>query len=405
VNLTAKQHELYRLISANRIILAEGGARSGKTAGFVNNIFLRAVKYPDTDYLIVRHRFNHVKLSIGMQTIPRLEQLNKVPYSTWLNKSDMVYQLPNGSRVWLDGLDDKQRAEKALGREYALIYFNEASEIGYNEFELLQTRLNPPKGVNPHVFIDYNPPSITHWGYQVFRKRKFPDGSDVPGGDYAFIQMNPRDNPHLSETFLKTLEGLSASKRKRFLEGEYATDSGALWKRAWIKYGHAERYERIVVAVDPTGSVQGDECGIVVNGRNGGNYYALEDYSLHGTPKEWATEVCAAYDRWKADVVVAEKNFGGDMVAETIRHVKPNINVKLIWSSRGKLVRAEPISALYEQGKVFHAKKLPELEDEMCIYDGNGDSPNRLDAHVFGLSELSEGRRGSSVGVSRLLGV
>jgi hypothetical protein len=405
MDLTGKQKELYRLISANRIVLAEGGARSGKTIGLVNNIFLRAVKYPNTDYLIVRHRFNHVKLSIGMQTIPKLEQINKVPYSAWLDRTNNVYSVPNGSRVWLDGLDDKQRAEKALGREYSVIYFNEASEIGYNEFELLQTRLNPPKGLKPHIFIDYNPPSITHWGYQIFRKRVFPDGSPVSADDYAFIQMNPRDNPHVSDTFIKTLEGLSAAKRKRFLEGEYATDSGALWKRDWIKYGQADKYIRIVVAVDPTGSVQGDECGIVVSARGGGNYYALEDYSLHGTPKEWAAEACAAYDRWKADVVIAEKNFGGDMVAETIRHVKPNINVKLIWSSRGKLVRAEPISALYEQGKVFHAKKLPELEDEMCLYDGNGDSPNRLDALVFGLSELSEGTRSSSVGASRLLGV
>jgi hypothetical protein len=179
--------------------------------------------------------------------------------------------------------------------------------------------------------------------------------------------MNPKDNPHLSDTFLKTLENLSASKRKRFLEGEYSTDSGALWKRAWIKYGIAEQYERIVVAVDPTGSVTGDECGIVVCGKSKGNYYALEDYSMHGTPNQWAAEVVAAYDKWKADAIVVEKNYGGDMVEATLRSIKQNIKIKMIWSSRGKLVRAEPISALYERGLVFHAKRLPELEDELCV--------------------------------------
>jgi phage terminase large subunit-like protein len=148
----------------------------------------------------------------------------------------------------------------------------------------------------------------------------FLDGRAVPADDYKWLKMNPMDTPHVSEQYLKLLEQMSAGKRKRFLEGEYSTDGGALWKRAWITYaGEQVRCERVVVGVDPSGTVGGDEIGIVVVGRIGVEYLVLDDYSLHGTPGQWAGEVGAAYEKWQADMVVAERNYGGDMVASTIR--------------------------------------------------------------------------------------
>jgi hypothetical protein len=320
-----------------------------------------------------------------------------------LNRTDWFYYLPNGSRIWIGGFDDKERTEKILGNEYATIYFNEASQIRYETREMVMTRLNPPQNVPGKELIDYNPPSVTHWGYRIFHKREFPDGRPVPENDFMWLKMNPADNPYVSKQYLEILGQMSAAKRNRFLNGEYQTDSGSLWKRAWIQYDSTDRnYQRIVIGVDPSGTSAGDEIGIVVAGKFGNEYRILDDVSCHGTPAEWSNTVYEAYKKWKADLVVAEKNYGGDMVYYTIKTgplIKSNerytdINVKLITSSRGKLLRAEPISALYEHGQVKHRLPFNEIEDEFCIYDGTQESPNRMDAAVFALTELS----GHSVG-------
>jgi hypothetical protein len=311
-----------------------------------------------------------------------------------LNKTDWFYEFPNSSTIWIGGLDDKERTEKILGNEYATIFLNEASQISYDAYEMIITRLNPPRGMRGKMIIDYNPPSIQHWGYKIFSQRRFPDGRPVPDDDYVSILMNPQDNKHLDPDYIKRLEGLSANKRKRFLDGAYTLDSGSLWRRSWIKYSSQDKgFERIVVAVDPAGTVSGDEIGIIVAGKIKDEYFILDDASMHGTPAEWSAEVAAVYQKWNADIIVAEKNFGGDMVEHTIRSSSPKAKVKLTTSSRGKIVRAEPISAMYEQGKVYHRMPFIDLEDEYCIYEAGADqSPNRLDAAVFALAELAGGK-------------
>jgi PBSX family phage terminase large subunit len=330
--------------------------------------------------------------------MPKLLDLLCIKNRVHLNKSEWFYEFPNGSRIWIGGLDDKERTEKILGNEYATIFFNEASQISYESFEILLTRLNPPEGLRGKILLDYNPPSKKHWGYKIFHERKYPDGRPVPENDYAVLKMNPVDNRFVSKEYMDTLETLSARKKKRFRDGEYSDDLGTLWQRTWFKYDNKiESFSRIVIGVDPTGTKTGDEVGIIISGIKDEKFYILDDYSLHGTPKEWADEVNAAYQKWKADIVVAEKNYGGDMVESTLKNSNSTMNVKLITSSRGKILRAEPISALYEQGKVIHRTLFNDLEDEMCMYEESSDfSPNRLDAAVFALAELS-GDSGGSV--------
>jgi PBSX family phage terminase large subunit len=389
--LTDKQKEAALVMSKNRTTLLEGGGRAGKTFIFLRAICKRALDMP-SPHLVTRFRFNHAKQSICYQTMPNvIDSLNLNDYVN-LNKSDWFYEFKNGSTIWIGGIDDKERTEKILGNEYATIFYNEASQISYESYEMVRTRLNF-KGLTCREFIDYNPPSIHHWGYKMFHKRMFPDGRPVPDDDYAWLQMNPKDNmENLSPEYLDMLNTLSEAKRKRFLLGEYSLDSGKLWKRDWIKYTDTlPDMERIVVGVDPTGSVGGDEAGIIVAGKANGCYYVLDDYSLHGTPNEWAAEVIAAYNKHMADLILAEKNYGGDMVEATIKNVEPSANVELVSASRGKVVRAEPISALYEQGKVFHRTPFYDLEDEMCLYDPEESaSPNRMDALVWCLTELAD---------------
>lgn len=180
------------------------------------------------------------------------------------------------------------------------------------------------------------------------------------------------------------------------LNAELLTDSpGALWKRGQIDKCRIlqapETMTRVVVGVDPTASATGSEAGIVTAGRQSTDYYTLGDDSLHGSPQEWASAAVTAYYRHKADVIVAEKNNGGDMVMAVIKQVDPQVNVKLVWASRGKATRAEPIAAIAEQGRDHHVGTFANLEDELCMWVPGDESPNRLDAKVWAYTELSGG--------------
>lgn len=396
--LTPKQKEAVKLMGLCEFMLLEGGSRSGKTFLIMRNMIIRAMHHANTWHLATRLRFKHAKQSIWRQTLPALVKLMDLErnnhYTT--DESDLLMKFYNGSTIMIGGLDDKERVEKVLGNEYATIFVNESSQIAYDSIETLMTRLNPPKKVPPRFWFDYNPPSKHHWGYKIFHDRVFPDGRPVPEGDYKWIRLNPEDNrDNISDTLFYTLNNLSGSKRKRFLKGEYGSDDGALWKRRWIGYKPAPKdLIRVVVGVDPSGSLEGNEIGIIVVGIDReGIIYVLYDGSLQGSPKEWSDEVNYAYGKYKADVVAAEKNFGGEMVAAVITQFDlKNVNVKLVNASRGKAVRAEPVAALYEKQKVFHVEQLVALEDEICTWKpADKESPNRMDALVWGITELKTG--------------
>lgn len=188
------------------------------------------------------------------------------------------------------------------------------------------------------------------------------------------------------------------------LEGEVLDDiPGALWSRSKIDENRRpeapEQLDRIIVAIDPAASSNegSDETGIVCVGvaKDADGYqrgYVLADRSLRGAPHEWAKAAVALYREFEADRIVAEKNQGGEMVEAVIRSADRNVPVTLVHATRGKLIRAEPISALYEQGRVHHIGRFDELEDQMCVfspdYDRANGSPDRMDALVWGLSFL-----------------
>jgi len=391
---TPKQIEAINLIANNTTTLLEGGGRSGKTVIAIRTEIVRALHFPNTWHIALRLRFNHAKNSLWLKTVPDVLRLMDIRGLARQNNSDYYLAFPNGSKLLVAGLDDKERVEKILGNEYATIFINEAHQITFESYETVRTRLNPPKGIPARCLLDYNPPSKKHWGYGIFHERKFPDGRPVPDDDYAHILMNPCDNiENISDEYLGQLDQLSGRKRDRFKDGLYGEEEGSLWKRDWFKYASMPAdLERVAIGVDPSGSKTGAECGIIAAGKKAGKYYVIEDYSLQGTPHEWGTEVGFAYDNNKADIVAAEKNYGGEMVESTINlSGQKNINVKLVNATRGKAVRAEPISAMYERGDVYHVKQFPTLEDELCTtkFDDLKASPNRLDALVWALTELS----------------
>jgi hypothetical protein len=192
--------------------------------------------------------------------------------------------------------------------------------------------------------------------------------------------------------------GLSAFIRE--CQNNVAEREGALWSRELLNRTRVVEYPplaRVVVGVDPSGGR--NEIGIVVAGKDyNGHGYVLGDYTAPGElgPKHWASQVARAYHDFSADRVVAEKNFGGDMVAATIRGVEPNLPVKLVTAARGKAIRAEPIAAYYEDERVHHVGAFDALETEMTSWvPGDPESPNRLDAAVWALTELLLVRKGT----------
>jgi len=167
---------------------------------------------------------------------------------------------------------------------------------------------------------------------------------------------------------------------------------GALWTRDIIKYKKAPDLVRVVVAIDPatTSKDTSDETGIIAAGKGiDGHAYVMADRSARVSPDRWARRAVQAFDDFDADVVVGEVNNGGDLVELTIRTVRKSISYKAVHASRGKYVRAEPVSALYEQDKVSHVEPFTDLEDQMCTWlPESGESPDRMDALVWALTEL-----------------
>lgn len=212
---------------------------------------------------------------------------------------------------------------------------------------------------------------------------------------------------NLARTFLETIvskyEGTRLGRQE--LLAELLTDvPNALWQRAKIdelRIAKAPELTRIVVAIDPAAkSTEGsDETGIIVAGMGkDGHGYVLDDLSGHYQPLGWARKAIWAFEHYKADRIIAEINNGGEMVEATLRSVNKSIPYKGVHATRGKVIRAEPIAALYEQGKVHHVGSFPQLEDQLCEmtldFDrtASGYSPDRLDANVWALSELMPGR-------------
>ncbi len=226
--------------------------------------------------------------------------------------------------------------------------------------------------------------------------------------DFRVTRGRTADNAaNLAPTFLETIVGRYGGTRlgRQELDAEILEDvPGALWTRDRIEALRVERapeLRRVVVAIDPavTAGEDSDETGLVVAGVGAdGHGYVLEDASGRHAPTEWARRAVALFHRHGADRIVAEVNQGSALVEATLRVVDGNVPYRGVHASRGKIIRAEPVSALYEQGRVHHVGALPALEDQLCTFaPGSARSPDRLDALVYALTELIVGAPGAGI--------
>ena len=433
--LTPKQRVANQLLaSAARNIMLRGGSRSGKTFILCRAIIQRAINAPGSRHAIFRFRFNHAKTSVWADTLPKVLKLCFPALRVRFDKTDFYIELPNGSQIWIAGLDDKERVEKILGAEYVTLYFNESSQIPWGSVEMAMSRLAQKCELAPEIaaatgrthlalkaYFDCNPPSKLHWSFQLFRAKLKPGTKEaLPNpDDYAEMKVNPSDNAdNLPAEYFEVLASMSAAQRLRFEAGEWASEvNGALWAledrqteggeipgldRHRIAATALPDMQRIVISVDPSGTKGdggGDDIGIVVAGKGvDGRAYVLEDATCNLSPEGWGRRVAEKVEKWNADCVVAERNFGGAMVGAVLRAAggRTMPRFKEVTATRGKVIRAEPIAALYEQGKVSHVGQFPDLEDQMCNFTvagfvGDG-SPDRADALVWAMTELMMGK-------------
>ena len=409
MTLTARQIEAQRVMAGPAShVLAYGGSRSGKTRLIVRALVIRALKAPRSRHAILRFRFNHVKASIGQDTLPAVMAQEFPDVALRLNREDWIGYLPNGSELWLGGLDDKDRTEKILGLEFASVFLNEVSQIPWGSREMAVTRLaqrvieevdGQKRQQRLRMYYDCNPPSKAHWSYRLFIEKRDPETKRaLPNPeDYAAVQINPGDNSeNLPREYLASLASLTARAQRRFLLGEFGDATpGALFAEddidKWrVTDGRVPDMVRVVVAVDPSGSgdednADNDAIGIVVAGLGtDGNGYLLEDATVKAGPATWGRVATDAWERHEGDCVVGEVNYGGEMVRHVIQTARPKTPFRKVTATRGKAVRAEPLSALVEQGKIRHVGMYPDLEEELAGftttgYRGDG-SPNRADA-------------------------
>jgi phage terminase large subunit-like protein len=311
-----------------------------------------------------------------------------------LSVTEATYEPSNRRIIWANGaIADVVSAEEpdaVRGHQFDGVWADEfckwADPQGALDMVLMALRL----GRDPRMLITTTPRNI----------KPLKDLLTLP--DVVQTRSSTQENAaNLAPTFLTGLTLRYGGTRlgRQELEAELIEDNdAALWKRVWIERARvrsAPALTRIVVAVDPPASVAGDECGIVVAGLSEtGDGYVLADASVAGlTAAGWAARVAEAFETYKADVIVAEANQGGDMVRQVLVDALPNAPVRLVHATRDKCSRAMPAAALYEQGRIHHAGAFAELEDQMVSYDGSGQSPDRMDALVWALANLFPVRR------------
>ncbi|WP_248310377.1 terminase family protein [Bosea sp. 117] len=309
---------------------------------------------------------------------------------------------PNGAIAQGFSADDP---ESLRGPQFDAAWCDELAKWRYAEaaFDMLQFGLR--LGARPRQMVTTTPRPT------ALLRRLLADPA------CAVTRMATAENAvHLAPTFLEGVVGRYAGTRlgRQELDGEIIEDRpDALWNRALIEAGResaAPPLVRIVVAVDPPASSRkgADACGLIAAGIDReGVVHVLADDSAPGlTPNGWGGRALALYRRLEADHVVVEINQGGEMVRTILAGLDPDVPVAEVRATRGKWLRAEPVAALYEQGRVRHAGAFPALEDELCDFapDGlsNGRSPDRLDALVWAVTALALGPKESAPRVRRV---
>lgn len=381
-----------------RIWYIQGGRGSGKTRTAAESFAELIRKHLDRDWGVVAPSFGEAR-DVCIEGPSGLKRALGPDCLNW-NRSLGEMNLRQGGKVFIDGADDG--ATSIQGKNLAGVWGDEVGkwrggrkgtrarpwwEVAWDESIAFAVRFEPA------LIIASGTPKAGH----PLVKRLVADPL-VPKSRLRLEDNVENLSPAAVAELKRRYEGTRLGRQE--LEGELIEDiEGALWSWEMIepfrlpdeKREEMPRLRRIVVAVDPSWGTMGDECGIIVAGRGVDNRaYVLDDRSLRATPEQWGNVVKDAYTTWKADRIVAEVNFQAEQVRLVMQTVDRKLSFKPMRASRGKQVRAEPVVALYEQGRVSHVGSFGGLEQQMTewVPEEADFSPDRVDALVWALTEL-----------------
>jgi phage terminase large subunit-like protein len=397
IKLLDKYQPLFYEEPQNRYFLITGGRGSGKS--WTLSLFLLNLTYEEGHVILfTRWTLTSAFISIIPEFIDKIDLMNKAE-DFEITQSEIINKA-TGSKILFRGIKTSQGTATANLKSIAGVttfILDESEELMdedvFDRIDLSIRAVNKPN----RVILVMNPSYKSHWIYGRFVKHT--------RNDTSYIHTTYLDNQNnLSPSFVAQAERTRTENLHRYNHlflGHWLEDAeGMLWNRQIIerlRMATAPQLERIVVSVDPAASanLDSDETGIVVCAKDAkGNGYVLEDLSGKYSPSQWAAVAVKAFERWNADCIVAEKNMGGDMVESVLRSQNTTARIKLVNATKGKYVRAEPIYSLYEQNKIYHIGQFPILENQMITFDPDkGKSPDRVDALVWGFTELLLGSK------------
>lgn len=368
---------------------AYGGRGSGKSHHFAEAGIEACILRPGFRWVCVREVQKDLKESAKQLIEDKIRSLGVTEMFRIMR--DEIRTPGDGTIIFRGMQDFNAESIKSL-EGFDLAWWEEAQTGSARSWELLRPTIRKP---GSEIWASWNPRNANDPIDAFFR-----GPNPYPGA--VCVKANYSDNPFFPAELEAERAHDERTNRDRYGHiwlGDYEPQAiGAIWDRLTIHQARREAaptLTRIVVAVDPAGSSEpgSDEHGIGAAGiGEDGHGYVLDDVSCHGSPQQWATRAVALFDKWEADAVVVERNYGGDMVKHTLQSVRPSLPVIEVSATRGKHIRAEPIAALYTLGRVHHVGTFPELEDQMCLmtaggYEGEG-SPDRVDWLVWALTDL-----------------
>lgn len=387
-----------------RYFVVTGGRGSGKSWSVALSL-LNQTDNENEVILFTRWTLTSAFISIIPEFIQKIE-LMKRESDFEITQSEIINRI-TGSKILFRGIKTSQGTATANLKSIAGVttwVLDEAEELVdedvFDRIDLsVRSVLRPNK-----VILLMNPSYKSHWIYKRF-------------------VLNPKEYycTNIHTTYLDNIQNLSKSfidqanrvkqenlhRYEHLFLGKWLDDAeGLLWNRPILDRARIVTkpdLRRIVVAIDPaaTSNMESDETGIIVAGKDSeGKGYVLEDLSGKYSPNEWGKIAQQAAKNWNADCIVAEKNMGGDMVESVIKSTGTPTRIKLVTATKGKYVRAEPIYSLYEQHKIYHVGHFPLLESQMITFDPDkGKSPDRVDALVWGMTELMLGSHRPAFGI------
>jgi PBSX family phage terminase large subunit len=370
------------------------GSRGSAKSFHVSTALLHLTYEKGHIILFTRWTLVSAYISIIPEFIQKIEELNR--FEDFEITQTEITNRVTGSKILFKGIKTSQGTATANLKSIAGVttfVLDEAEELVDEDiFDRIDLSIRT-KGMTNRVVIVMNPSYKSHWIYKRFLAKGKQHNT-------CYIHTTYLDNAiNLSASFLEQANRVKQENQLRYEHlflGKWLEDAeGLLWNRAMIARAFidvAPKLKRIVVSIDPavTATSESDETGIIVCGRDqNDNGYILEDLSGKYSPNEWAIIAVKSVERWSADCIVAEKNQGGDMVESVLRSQGAKHRVKLVTATKGKFVRAEPVYSLYEQNRIFHVGNLSILESQMVTFNPDkGKSPDRVDALVWGLTEL-----------------